>query len=1119
MILKYKYLYYIYYLLVFRFKVIFTKEFIVSNNSNDINNIWTIIKNNQVENKELIFRFNEDYYDMSLNKEYTNELNVISNVSFIGNINGTIFDYNRLRKGTIYFILNEFKRVAIKIENIIFQNFYIGDYYAAGVFLIASYSNHNNFNIIFNNCTFRNNDQLLLSLTMFCDYRTTENPTYIFNNCNFYNNTRKLMEIKGIYNDIINEDEYCLIMKMVNCYFSNMNYDKYEETDALLYTSSNRSKLTIKDSIIENINSKDSVPIINTKYLIFRLVNTTISNCYTNYNYLFNLDTSHFEHSITIKGSTFKNTSAIFSGSNSKYDISDSLFHNVTLKKSIPAIFNSKASYFYINDTEFKNLNLISGIWEGESTYYLYNVNFIDIKTNSKALLHIVGKDVYFTNVTAENISCVGDGSNTSMILFDSNNIDDFKKIHIFGLNVINSFSNGPLIKTIGNYVEMIIDDSNINKIKTYGPIIETKTNKLNFHMSNLNFNNNINDNKLECGTIHFINDLSVLITNSTFNNNISKGDGGVLCLENISKLNLSLTNTYFIKNKAVNGGAIYISDSISKDIDNINDNIYNNIKIENNTFKENTANDFGGAIYSEYSKFYLADSKNNLITFNKAGIMGGGIYSPKYVDKTIFDLSNNIIENNTINSFIDNYTSKPSYILLNTIFEDDTINIITGEYISLVFTLYDEFDNIVNDITKFYSSITLKLTLTNEYEYDQNNLNYIINGNICSFINGKCELNNLRIYSNPELYIMDINIENYTDEIKLKINKIKINILPCISNQIKMYKNDILYCENPICKSNCPNNTATCIAYYSELYNDIEKNICECMPGWKNENCNEKVYIDLSFFFISYSNPLTCMLKFLFKNFGMSTILMIQVMNTLLGYFLGISFQSSEIKSNTAYPVESIKVINKKDHLNKFDKNMTIDNRSSLYNSNENSLFTKESKIDGNNFEELYTHYINKKKESSINMEYLNTVYGKQGKHDLIKKIKFIYYSILEIVINYIIFKKQKRENIWLEVIFNSWGYLMIFILFSMDNIYYIIKKKGDDYYSFFVYPNKKLCILHHSYTCGCVLEKKSNEDTSDENIEEFISFYLFCSDILINYNGRIKFITMKNKLKFLSC
>ena len=46
-----------------------------------------------------------------------------------------------------------------------------------------------------------------------------------------------------------------------------MNYDKYEGTNALLYISNNKSKLTIKDSVIENIDSKDSVPIINTKFL------------------------------------------------------------------------------------------------------------------------------------------------------------------------------------------------------------------------------------------------------------------------------------------------------------------------------------------------------------------------------------------------------------------------------------------------------------------------------------------------------------------------------------------------------------------------------------------------------------------------------------------------------------------------------------------------------------------------------------------------------------------------------------------------------------------------------------------------------------------------------------
>ena len=118
----------------------------------------------------------------------------------------------------------------------------------------------------------------------------------------------------------------------------------------------------------------------------------------------------------------------------------------------------------------------------------MYNTKFIDIKTNSKALLHIVGKDVFFTNVTAENILCVGDGGNTSMVLFDSNNIDGIKKFYIYGLNVTNSFSNGPLIKIIGNYVEMILDDSNINKIKTYGPIIETRTNKVNTFYCILNY-------------------------------------------------------------------------------------------------------------------------------------------------------------------------------------------------------------------------------------------------------------------------------------------------------------------------------------------------------------------------------------------------------------------------------------------------------------------------------------------------------------------------------------------------------------------------------------------------------------------------------------------------------
>ena len=148
-------------------------------------------------------------------------------------------------------------------------------------------------------------------------------------------------------------------------------------------------------------------------------------------------------------------------------------------------------------------------------------------------------------------------------------------------------------------------------------------------------------------------------------------------------------------------------------------------------------------------------------------------------------------------------------------------------------------------------------------------------------------------------------------------------------------------------------------------------------------------------------------MFKFLFKNFGMLTILMIQVINILLGYFLGIFLQSDNNKSKTNLFVESLKVIDQMDTSNKKNvKNIIIDKQSTVLSSNENSLFLKESNSNSNNYEELSItlNYINRRKESNIDMEYLNTVYGKQGKQNLINKIKFIYYSILEIVFIYII-------------------------------------------------------------------------------------------------------------------
>jgi len=58
--------------------------------------------------------------------------------------------------------------------------------------------------------------------------------------------------------------------------------------------------------------------------------------------------------------------------------------------------------------------------------------------------------------------------------------------------------------------------------------------------------------------------------------------------------------------------------------------------------------------------------------------------------------------------------------------------------------------------------------------------------------------------------------------------------------------KNGILYFENPKCNDNCPINvSAYCKPYYEENINDINKNDCICLPGYKGDNCETKVYTD----------------------------------------------------------------------------------------------------------------------------------------------------------------------------------------------------------------------------------------------------------------------------------
>ncbi|OUM61998.1 hypothetical protein PIROE2DRAFT_62167 [Piromyces sp. E2] len=378
-----------------------------------------------------------------------------------------------------------------------------------------------------------------------------------------------------------------------------------------------------------------------------------------------------------------------------------------------------------------------------------------NIKTNFKAVFHSVAKNYFIDNLIVKNVMVNGDENASSLIL-------------------LNSAESSVEIK-------------------------------------NINFNNNKNINKMECGNLYFENDVAISISDSIFTNNFSEGNGGVICIDNIYNLNLQLISNSFYKNKGKNGGALYIAEN--KNLNNINDTDVK-INFENNIFKENIASDFGGAIYSLYNKLYLASTKNNSFTFNKAGLMGGGIYTPKSIGTNLFDFSDSLIQDNTVGSIINNYSTKPSYITLNTTFNEESLYINAGEYFPLVFNIFDEFGNIMIDINKYYSMIILKLEIIEKNEYNDNDdvINYYLLGNTGTFIN-------------------------------------EISINECNENQIKMInRRGIQYCENAKCKDNCPIKTsANCVPpkNISLNINDINLNKCECLPGWKGDNCSIKIYID----------------------------------------------------------------------------------------------------------------------------------------------------------------------------------------------------------------------------------------------------------------------------------
>jgi len=198
--------------------------------------------------------------------------------------------------------------------------------------------------------------------------------------------------------------------------------------------------------------------------------------------------------------------------------------------------------------------------------------------------------------------------------------------------------------------------------------------------------------------------------------------------------IKLKLESNTFDGNMAQNGGAIYFGKKESDFYNENNEEIF----IKNNNFTYNKAYSFGGAIYSEFDRLNISNSNDNVINYNSAGILGGGIFVSESTNKNLFHLNGFSFTNNTVESYSNDYTTKPSKIKLISNIND---NVYSSGIIKLTFELYDEYNQILYDYANFYSSLLLKLNIKSpievEDDIDNNKNNNFLEGNICSFSKG----------------------------------------------------------------------------------------------------------------------------------------------------------------------------------------------------------------------------------------------------------------------------------------------------------------------------------------------------------------------------------------------
>ena len=591
--------------------------------------------------------------------DWSQVININKNLNFIG-INNAILDAKG--KSHIFNI-----SAGVTIKNITFKNGKNVDrYYDGGG---AIYANYYNLELI--NCTFINNTAKYCGAVLICNAK----------NCTFINNSATNGDAGAMRGNAVNctfinnsasGDGGALVLSIVtdvavNCTFINNSANRNGGA-IFSYSSYNANTCTF----INNSASGFGGALYATKGPI--TINSFINN-----HAGIGGSAIYFKAATESYASIPKNASCMISNCNfincSDTDIISILgcpTLHVENTNFIKCNSSNVSSCFIVldnvNSIEFSNNSIVNSSFRANGGVlhldYIFsqsiNISSCTFERNeyndNQGLFHSNRRDIYFDNCSFIKHNLNGDGLNlvdgsspANLVNCNFNNNYIFDNGTILNINKYNfpsgicHFENNTLRSGSLIYVENDLStvsnlDFKNNTIYNY-TLIDVKGE--NCTISNCDFINNFAN---ENGILYFENILSCNLLDCSFESNNASKLGGAIYSKNS---NLNIEKCIFNNNSAASGGALYVNGKSS--ILNIKDSTFedNNGAIfldevfssefYNCSFIHNTAVNYGGAIHSVLSDFYL-DKCN----FSKNGAnsayhsAGGAIYS----DESNFEIT-----------------------------------------------------------------------------------------------------------------------------------------------------------------------------------------------------------------------------------------------------------------------------------------------------------------------------------------------------------------------------------------------------------------------------------------------------------------------------------------------